>query len=318
MAVPNVILPAPPFVPSTLDELVDLAKLSQTKCFRDCQRLPVLLPALLELQSLIGLKKVKEQIFDLIIHRLQKRYLDLPSIGHGIIYGPPGTGKTTLLAIIAKIFSAVGDLQSEKVVHGSSSSMVAGFLGQTTMKTEALIKSAFGGVLAIDEASSLASGADSNDSFSKQALDTLNRALTEHADEFICILCGYKDEIERNILSSNPGLRRRFSIVFNVDGYNSEELRQIAMLKLSQKKICLDENVKLSASLFSKELFPNFAGDISLFIDKIINSHAKDVFGKMTKNLVSQKSVDCGYKLYLEQHKAKNNVDDTPPLDMYN
>jgi SpoVK/Ycf46/Vps4 family AAA+-type ATPase len=304
-AVPNIILPSPPFVPKNLDELIDLAKISKNKCFKDCQRLPVLLPALLQLQNLIGLKKIKQQIYDVIIHRLQKRYLSLPEIGHVIIYGAPGVGKTTLLSIIAKIFSAIGDLQTEKVVHGTASTMIAGYLGQTTKKTDDLIKSAFGGVLALDEASSLSSGGkESSDSYSKQCLDALNRALTEHASDFICILCGYKDEIEANILASNPGLRRRFSIIFDVDGYDSNELKQIALVKISNKKICFAEKTSLPS--IDLKYFPNYAGDIELFVDKIVCAHAKQVFGKTEKNILNQKSIDEGYAMYKLQHNAKN------------
>ena len=318
-AIPNLLLPQPPFVPNNLDELVKLAELSKEKCFRDCQILPVLVEPLKQLQMMIGLTDIKQKIFNMLFLRLQKKYITLPQLGHIILCGPPGTGKTTLVQILAKILAAVGDLSSDKVVNGTASSMVASFLGQTAPKTEALIKSAFGGVLVIDEANSLADGRSngSGDSFSKSAIDTLNRHLTEDGDKFICILSGYKDEIDRDIMSINPGLQRRFNNVFEMKGYTKNELRQISLLKLKEKKLKLEENVELPIDIFTEKNFPSFAGDAAVYIDNIVLAHARNVFGLIDKDTVDKNAVQVGTDNYIEQQKNKRKTPDTAPLTMY-
>lgn len=315
-AIPNILLPPPPFVPNTLDELVELAVLSKERCFRDCQILPLLLQPLQQLQTMIGLKEIKQKIFDMLFLRLQKKYITLPQLGHILLCGAPGTGKTTLVQILAKILAAVGDLSSDKVVNGNASNMIASFLGQTAPKTEGLIKSAFGGVLVIDEANSIADGRSngSGDSFSKSAIDTLNRHLTEDGDKFICILSGYKDEIERDIMSINPGLKRRFNNIFEMAGYTKQELHDISLLKLKEKKLTLAEGVQLPLNIFIEKNFPSFAGDATVLIDNIVLAHARNVFGLLEKDIVNAKAVKVGTANYMQQQKSKGITDQAPSM----
>jgi hypothetical protein len=243
----------PPRIPTTFSELVQLCREAKAQMaelkrpadddhavvrepFRDGYRLPSLLPHLLELQNMVGLQKIKQQLVDLIVHRVQEG-LPKTYLGHVVIHGGPGVGKTTFANILAKILHALGDLKNSKVVHASAQNMIADFLGQTSGKTAALIKSAFGGVLLLDEASSLSDGRSSGngDSFSKSAIDTLNRMLTEHGDKFVCVIAGYKDEIKRDLMDVNPGLARRFTTVFAMDKYTPAEMKEIAERRLDAK-----------------------------------------------------------------------------------
>jgi len=281
--------------------------LSQRTNFRDCHSLHLLHDPLIELQKLVGLAKLKTKIFQLLFQRLQKSELTLPCFGHVLLYGPPGIGKTTLLSILAKIFAALGDIDSSKVVHGTASSLIAGFLGQTAPKTEEVIKSAFGGVLVIDEASSLSDGrsASSGDSFSKSCLDTLNRHLTENGHRFICVLAGYKAEIQQHILNVNPGLARRFVHVFEIEKYSSAELNQMALDKLQSRHLTLAPGVHFPN--FLPTHFPHFGGDIVVLVDKVVDAHARAVFGKLEKKLVNQLAIDQGFATFLVDSAARNN-----------
>jgi len=267
----------PPFVPQNLDELVRLCQQAKSRstelaraavtssqsissqstssnssgdqsssgpldnleafeAFQDSAKLPALIPHLQELQAMVGLRKIKQQVLDLVLHRVQTG-LPKAYLGHVIIHGGPGVGKTTFANILAKVLHALGDLKKSKVVHASAQNMIAEYLGQTTNKTKNLIESAFGGVLLLDEASSLSDGRSngSGDSFSKSAIDTLNRMLTEHESKFVCIIAGYKDEIKRDFMDVNPGLARRFTSVFEMEPYRPAELQQIAERRLLEK-----------------------------------------------------------------------------------
>lgn len=312
----------PPFVPGNLDELIELAQrqLSERARYVDCERLPTLLPHLLELQALVGLNPLKTRVAQLVLRHLQIG-LPRPTLNHAVVYGNPGVGKTTFVNVLAKIMSCLGVTQTSKVVHASQENMVAGFLGQTAEKTQSLVESAFGGVLLIDEASSLSDGrsAQNTDSFSKSAVDTLNRLLTEKADEFVCILAGYEEEIQRDFFSLNPGLERRFPTVYHMAAYTAEELAEITLLKLKQTGLELLDATSIRADLFNShrsEHFKAMGGDVTTLVAKIVSAHAVRVFGKPLKTSVSAESVQEGFEDYL---RTKNSLRTTTVAyaDMY-
>lgn len=299
----------PPFVPNNLDELVALAQRQQQEGvhYTDCARLTVLLPHLLELRALVGLQDIKTSVSKLVLRHLQVG-LPRPPLNHAVVYGNPGVGKTTFVNVLAKIMSCLGVTESSKVIHGSQESMVAGYLGQTAEKTQALVESALGGVLLLDEASSLSDGRSSHntDSFSKSAVDTLNRLLTERADEFVCILAGYEDEIQRDFFSINPGLARRFPTVYRMGAYTADELAEITVLKLQQSGVVLVEPHSVRAELFRGESASHFTamgGDVATLVSKILNAHAQRVFGKNPKTAVEAQSVREGFAEYLRTKK---------------
>lgn len=300
----------PPFTPSTLEELINLIHLQQQTrvSYLDCERLPQLLPHLLELQALVGLKEIKASIVQLILTRSQSQ-LPRPALNHAVVYGRPGVGKTTFVNIFARILSCLGVVDGGKVVHATQENMVAGFLGQTAEKTQSLVESAFGGVLLIDEANSLADGrgTQNTDSFSKSAIDTLNRLLTEKAHEFVCILSGYEEEIQRDFFSVNPGLARRFPTVYRIGAYSAHELVEITKLQLHNHGLQLQNPDSITVEMFSGRnsgYFEAMGGDVTTLVAKIIAVHSVEVFGKLIKKNISDQSVTQGFSAFIEMKKS--------------
>ena len=306
----------PPFVPTNLNELVDLSKMchtnGQTAIYRDCVPLGKMYSSLQKLQSLVGLTLIKQQVFEFILTRLQ----DDPKVSclnHMILAGPPGCGKTTLCHILGDILCHLGICDTPNVVFGTQGNMIAGFLGQTATKTEEIIRSAFGGVLVIDEASSLADGrsAENGDSFSKSCLDTLNRMLSEHGDKFVCILSGYKKEIYRDILAINPGLRRRFSIHFEVEPYSAADLRHIFQHKiLTCPQVTAPVGTVPDVEWFKerKRYFPHYGGDCELLLAKSLTMSALRTFGgtKAEKHTITRSDIDKGFERLKIQYADRN------------
>ncbi|MBU9721382.1 MULTISPECIES: AAA family ATPase [Bacillaceae] len=189
-----------------------------------------------ELNELIGLKEVKEQVKMLASFvevqklREQKGFPTVPIQLHAIFTGEPGTGKTTVAKIYGRILYELDLLKRGHLVVAGRSDLVAGYVGQTALKTKKKIKEALGGVLFIDEAYSLVS---SNQDFGKEAIDTLVEEMTKHNENLVVILAGYSDNM--NILmKSNPGLTSRFKKTIHFPSYATEELIQILQFYISQ------------------------------------------------------------------------------------
>lgn len=324
-AVSNAILGPPPFVPKTLDDLIRLAKLCRKKLYIDCQLLSPLRPHLIELQNMVGLSGIKDQIAKMIIIRLQKKSLKISSMPHILLYGPPGTGKTTLVNILAKILAALGEAQTANVIMATPENMIGPFLGQTAPKTAAIIESSYGGVLLIDEVTAISDGrnASSGDSYSKTCVDVLNRYLSDHGDKFVCVVAGYKHEIERDFLSINQGLSRRFGHTFSIDGYTAAELADIASRTVAAKGMTFAKNAKFDAEMFTRHvdfgpplsvnakgiinggLFAFNGGSVLLLVDCVLITHAASVFGDVVKNVVKQEHIDIGYNIFKANEKIK-------------
>ena len=145
---------------------------------------------------------------------------------HTVIYGPPGSGKTEVAKIIGRIFSNLGILTKKTFKKVSRNDLVAGYLGQTAIKTKDIIKASIGGVLFIDEAYSLGNS-EKRDSFAKECVDTLCEALSEHKHNWMVIIAGYEKELNDCFFSLNDGLNSRFTWRFKLDSYKPGELKSI-------------------------------------------------------------------------------------------
>lgn len=207
---------------------------------------------LAELHALVGLEQVKEEV-DRNIKLLQvnairkaKGLPETPISKHLVFTGPPGTGKTTVARILAQLYKEIGIVSTGQLVETDRSGLVAGYVGQTAIKTLKVIKKAKGGILFIDEAYSLTESDTSND-YGKEVIDTLVKAMEDYRDDMVVIVAGYENEMQR-FINSNPGLRSRFSRTVRFDRYTNNELLEIFAALCSKNKYILDDTAKQKAS----------------------------------------------------------------------
>jgi SpoVK/Ycf46/Vps4 family AAA+-type ATPase len=205
-----------------------------------------------ELNSMIGMADIKADIHEMV--KLVRYYREVGKDVtrsfslHTIFTGNPGTGKTTVARIMARIFRALGVLERGHLVEVDREDLVAGYIGQTAIKTAEKIDSAMGGVLFIDEAYSLL-GATEND-FGKEAIEIILKRMEDNRGEFVVICAGYPAEME-NFLMMNPGLKSRFDRKFHYPDYNEEELFAISKIMLAQHELVLDVD---AAEYFKKHI----------------------------------------------------------------
>ena len=183
-----------------------------------------------ELDSYIGLGEVKREVNNLInMATVFKRREEagLPNADfslHMVFTGNPGTGKTMMARMMARIYRSLGILSKGQLVEVDRSGLVAGYVGQTALKTQKVIQKAMGGVLFIDEAYAL-NGKGDND-FGQEAIDTLLKAMEDHRDDLVVIVAGYTDLMDR-FIHSNPGLESRFNRFLLFQDYSVDEMVQI-------------------------------------------------------------------------------------------
>ena len=196
------------------------------------KKLNKILPSLIKLHKLTGMTSVKKTIVGHILYFLMS-YEKNKDMIHTVIEGPPGVGKTTLGYILGEIYANLDIIEQPKNKTNNlkfrivkRSDLVAKYLGQTSHRTQEAINSVLGGVLFIDEAYSLGNN-DVDDSYSKECLDTLNQNLSEKKNQFLCIIAGYKNALEKNFFAYNEGLKRRFPFTYTIEEYTPNELKNI-------------------------------------------------------------------------------------------
>ncbi len=194
-----------------------------------------------ELDGYIGLTAVKKEVKNLIdlatVHQLRKDHgLPVADLSlHMVFSGNPGTGKTTVARLMSRIYHSLGILSKGLLVEVDRSGLVAGYVGQTAIKTGKVIEAALGGVLFIDEAYAL-NGRAEND-FGQEAIDTLLKAMEDHRDDLVVIVAGY-DGLMDDFVHSNPGLESRFNRFLHFEDYTPEEL--LSIFDIQCKKGCYE------------------------------------------------------------------------------
>lgn len=192
-----------------------------------------------ELHALVGIDNVKNEIFELVklvrfYNDIGKDVLNKFSL-HSVFLGNPGTGKTTVARIVGKIFKALGLIERGHLIELDKQGLVAGYVGQTAIKTDEKIKDAKGGVLFIDEAYALNTGND----FGREAIETLLKRMEDMRGEFAVIVAGYTEPMNQ-FLESNPGLKSRFDRTYTFNDYSEGELFKIALAMFKTENIKLD------------------------------------------------------------------------------
>ena len=238
-----------------------------------------------ELNELVGLKTVKHDVEELIglakvrKMREEKGMKAVPMSLHLVFSGNPGTGKTTVARILGKLYNEIGILSTGQMIETDRSGLVAGYVGQTAIKTQKKIQEAMGGILFIDEAYMLN---QKDENFGQEAIDTILKAMEDHRDEFIVIVAGYT-QLMKEFVESNPGLKSRFNKFFEFPDYTNEELQEIFELQCKKYQYKLteeaDKAVREEIIRLEEAKGENFANarEVRNLFEKIIANQAARV-----------------------------------------
>lgn len=205
--------------------------------------------------GMVGLESVKKEVTSLaafLTLQIKRGETNTFQGKHYVFTGNPGTGKTTVARIMADVFKTLGILSRGQLVEADRSKLVAGFSGQTAIKTNQLIDSAIGGVLFIDEAYTLKS--NDQDAFGNEAIDTLLKRLEDDRGKFICIVAGYTDQMH-DFIDANPGLKSRFTQTIHFEDYTPDELTQIFVNMATGKNFVLDDDMRAAVHRQFEQLY---------------------------------------------------------------
>lgn len=240
-----------------------------------------------ELDALIGLEKVKSKVQDLIVYqkvqklRREKNLHSTKNTLHLAFTGNPGTGKTTVARIVGRIYKRIGLLSKGHFVEVSRTDLIAGYQGQTALKVKKVIEQAKGGILFIDEAYSITEN-DHSDSYGRECLTELTKALEDYRDDLVVIVAGYTEPMNK-FFKSNPGLKSRFNTFIEFDDYSSVEMDNILLSMCQSNDYVLDDEAKEKIHLYFEQQIAskdeNFANGRlarNLYDDLVMN-HARRV-----------------------------------------
>ena len=264
---------------------------------------------LMEMNNMIGMDNMKKSIITQLLYFIQELHIghNISEFKHTVIYGSPGTGKTEIAKILGNMYSKIGILKNNIFRKVTRHDLIAGYLGQTAIKTKKVIEECLGGVLFIDEAYSLASP-EHNDSYSKECLDTICEALSDHKDNLMVIIAGYEEELDDTFFKANRGLESRFIWRFKMDSYNPVEMMNIFKKKVLEHEWNIDD-IELNEKWFrdKKDNFVNFGRDMELLFSYTKIAHGNRIYGKSAelRKKLTLEDINAGYDTFLKNRKNK-------------
>ena len=314
------IAPPPPLPPpiehitidvevKTLIDLLELCEkypLKKNVCYNiNMKAIHNIKDPLSELNEMIGMENLKLSIMDQILyfiqdlhHSKEKKNRDFM---HTVIYGPPGTGKTEVAKIMGKIFSKMGILTRNIFRKVTRADLIAGYLGQTALKTKDLVQECLGGVIFIDEAYALGNP-EKRDSFAKECIDTLCEALSDHKDNLMVIIAGYEEELKNCFFDYNQGLDSRFTWRFKTIDYTPQQLKLIFEKKVKDAEWNIKKELPLTWFEQNKDHFKFFGRDMQTLFSKTKIAHSRRVFckNKNEKKKITLNDLEKGFLMYCE------------------
>lgn len=323
-----------PFEVKDLDSLITLADLydknNPQQFGINMKRLNLIKSSLENLKNIIGMENVKKKIFEKIISFLQGLG-NVDDMNHIMIVGPPGHGKTKLAFHLSEIFYKMGIIKkienedekkeyyhpftNEKLdfpfIVARRKDLVGEYVGHTSPKVTNMVKKALGGVLFIDEAYDIGKKDNTRDSFSEEAINALNQAMSEYGGQFILMIAGYKEMIKQQFLI-NPGMERRFRMIFEIEKYKTEELADILDQMIQKAKYMKDKELskeKLIEFVKENEKHLKYSGgDLEIILQNTIEQHSIRVLGNhpRDKRYLTLEDFKNGIKEFIKNRDNKN------------
>ena len=265
---------------------------------------------LIQINSMIGMQKIKTDILNQLIYFIQDLHVGNAGgdFKHTVIYGPPGTGKTEIAKMIGEMYSKLGILKNNVFKKVTRNDLIAGYLGQTALKTRKIIDECLGGVLFIDEAYSLACQ-DHSDSFAKECIDILCEALSNHKNDLMVIVAGYKEEMDATFFQVNKGMKSRFIWQFETDEYEAEELSRIFVKKNTDQGWNINEiSIDLPRWFETKKKdFIYYGRDMETLLTYVKIAHGRRVYGEPaeSRKRITMDDLNAGYECFVRNRESK-------------
>jgi SpoVK/Ycf46/Vps4 family AAA+-type ATPase len=278
----------------------------------DLKSLTQIQPELEKLNKMVGMKDLKNSMLNQLLYFMQELHITNKEsdFKHTVLYGPPGTGKTEIAKIIGTMYSKIGILKNNVFKKVTRNDLVAGYLGQTAIKTKKVIDECLGGVLFIDEAYSLANNYQ-EDGYSKECIDTLCEALSDHKDDLMVIIAGYEEDLDNSFFKANKGMESRFMWRFNIEQYNTNEMMEIFKKKINETDWVLEEDV-VNIKWFDKHKndFKNYGRDMELLFSYLKIAHSRRIYGKdeSLRKHITIEDLDTGYDMFIKNKKKENKM----------
>ena len=302
---------------NTLDDLLSIIKNNayDENCEYniDLKSLTQIQPELEKLNKMVGMKELKNSILNQLLYFMQDLHITNKEsdFKHTVLYGPPGTGKTEIAKIIGAMYSKIGILKNNVFKKVTRNDLVAGYLGQTAIKTKKVIDECLGGVLFIDEAYSLANNYQ-EDGYSKECIDTLCEALSDHKDDLMVIVAGYEEDLNESFFKANKGMESRFIWRFNIEQYNTNELMSIFHKKINETDWIIENDDVINIKWFDKHKqdFKNYGRDMELLFSYLKIAHSRRIYGKepSLRKIITMEDLDGGYDMFMKNKKKENKM----------